>query len=363
MIPPKKHVLHLLPSLEVGGMEKLVCDLATERSSGKTTIVCLNTLGTLGEQVKDKINITVLNIPQNLLRGIYSVYKEIKKQKPDIIHCHNLQAHFFGSICAKLILGSNVILTKHGQYIPTNGISSKINKYTLKNSKIAGVSSDIASLMRDWITNCKYPITFIPNGISLKPFDSIAQSKITKEQLSSKVAKFCIVMVARLSPPKDPLLLLQAIAELKQKNLDVSLFIIGDGPLRKSIENEINQLNIQDSVTLFGERNDIPIFLKTANLFVLTSSSEGIPMTILEAMAAKLPVVATNVGGIHHIVDDGQSGILVEDKDLKQLCDALTFFMENPEKCKAMGLKGRALLEKEYSMENTLALYERLYNA
>ncbi|MGB2741780.1 MAG: glycosyltransferase [Cognaticolwellia sp.] len=343
-------------------MEKLVCDLATERTAGKTTIVCLNTLGTLGEQVKDKVNITVLSTPKNLFKGLYSVYKEIKKQQPDIIHCHNLQAHFFGSVCAKLIRKSNVILTKHGQFIPNKGMSAKVNQYTLKNTKIVGVSSDISSLMRNWITNCKYPITFIPNGISLKPFDSIIQNEITEERLSAKVTKFCVVMVARLSPPKDPLILLQAIAKLKQKKLEVSLFIIGDGPLRESIENEINQLKIQDNVTLFGERNDIPIFLKAANLFVLTSSSEGIPMTILEAMAAKLPVVATNVGGIHHIVDDGQSGMLVKDKDLNQLCDALTFFIENPEKCQKMGANGRALLEKEYSMESTLALYESLYN-
>ena len=176
------YVVHLIPSLEVGGMERLVSDLAFGRTSGKTSILCLNKLGSLGEQIEKDVTIEVLEIPTNLFLATWAVYKALKSLKPDIIHCHNLQAHFFGSICAKVIPNAKVVLTKHGQHIPVAGFAAKINKFTLRDSKIIGVSADITQIMQKWITKHHYPIEYIANGISLGPYQALKSKTDAKKK-------------------------------------------------------------------------------------------------------------------------------------------------------------------------------------
>ena len=355
------YVVHLIPSLEVGGMERLVADLAVERSSGKTSILCLNKLGTLGEQIANNVAIEVLEIPSNIITATWAVYKVLKKHQPDIIHCHNLQAHFFGGLCALLLPNTKVVLTKHGQHIPTSGFTSKINKLTLQKSKIIGVSADITQLMQKWITKNNQPIEYIANGISLTPYKDLKSKETAKEALGIKPSTFCIGIVARLSPPKDHLLLIEAIAVLSATYPNIKLLIVGDGPLRSTIETYITSNHYEDLVSMLGERKDIANILNALDLFALTSSSEGIPMTILEAMAASLPVIATNVGGIPQIVIDGETGFLVTNKQKKELSDAIERLIVDRNLHTTFGANGRTLLEKNYSIKQTMEKYEAIY--
>ena len=354
------YVVHLIPSLDVGGMERLVADLAIGRTSGKTSILCLNKLGTLGEQIEQEVAIKVLNIPKNLLFATLAVYKALRKLKPDVIHCHNMQAHFFGSICAMFIPNTQVVLTKHGQYIPTSGLASVINKLTLRKSKIIGVSADITRIMQQWITKNSYPIEYIANGISLAPYQTLKLKALAKKDFGIEQSTFCVGIVARLSPPKEHLLLIDAVATLAETTPDINL-IIGDGPLRKTIDAYITSHHYQSIVTMLGEREDIANILNALDVFALTSSSEGIPMTILEAMAASLPVVATNVGGIPQVVINNETGILVENKDKTALVNAIQSLIENPKKMTAFGEQGRLLLENNYSIKQVAAIYESTY--
>ncbi|OUR85153.1 hypothetical protein A9Q75_00180 [Colwellia psychrerythraea] len=355
------YVVHLIPSLEVGGMERLVSDLAIGRTTGKTSILCLNTLGALGEQIENDISIEVLSIPKNLLIATFLVYKRLKKLKPDVIHCHNLQAHFFGGICAKLLPKTQVVLTKHGQHIPTSGLTTRINYFTLQKSRIIGVSADITQIMQQWIAKNKSPIEYIANGVSLTAFKEQIPKELAKEKLGISQSTFCVGIVARLSEPKDHLLLIDAIAALSKTFPDIKLIIVGGGPLQNKIENYIKANHLEKVVTMLGERKDIANILNALDVFALTSSSEGIPMTILEAMAANLPVVATNVGGIPQVVINNETGILVENKDKAGLITAIESFIENPKKLTEFGEQGRSLLESNYSINQAIEKYERIY--
>ena len=355
------YVVHLIPSLEVGGMERLVSDLAIARTSGKTSILCLNKLGALGEQIETDVSIDVLNIPQNLVLATLKVYKALRKLKPDIIHCHNLQAHFFGSICAILMPKTQVVLTKHGQHIPSTGFTSVLNKLTLQNSKIIGVSADITHAMQKWITKNSHPIEYIANGISLVPYQNQKLKEEAKKALGIEQNSFCIGIVARLSEPKDHLLLIDAIAFLSQTYPNIKLVIAGDGPLRKKIEAYIADNQYQHLITMLGERKDIANILNALDIFSLTSSSEGIPMTILEAMAASLPVIATDVGGIPQVVIDEETGFLVENKDKNGLVKAIKQLFEQPKLRQEFGKKGHLFLKEHYSITQALAKYESAY--
>ncbi|MGB1262273.1 MAG: glycosyltransferase [Cognaticolwellia sp.] len=356
------YVVHLIPSLEVGGMERLVSDLAIARTSGKTSILCLHTLGALGEKIVPNVAIDVLNIPKNLLFASYVVFKALKKLSPDIIHCHNLQAHFFGSICALLLPNTHVVLTKHGQHIPRSGFTAKINELTLRNSKIIGVSADITQIMQKWIINNTRPIEYIANGISLAPYQNMTLKSAAKQQFGLKESSFCVGMVARLSHPKDHLILIKAIAVLAQTYPDIKLLIAGDGPLKDKIDAYIMENHFENIVIMLGERQDIANILNALDVFALTSSSEGIPMTILEAMAAHLPVVASNVGGIPQVVINGKTGMVINDKDTSGLVEAIRLLIEQPQLREKLGETGYKFLDSHYSINQVAAQYEKAYH-
>lgn len=355
------YVIHLIPSLEVGGMERLVSDLAIARTSGKTSILCLNKLGTLGEQIEKNVDIEVLEIPKNLFLATWTVYKTLKILKPDIIHCHNLQAHFFGGICSILLPNTKVVLTKHGQHIPSSGYTSKINKLTLKRSKIIGVSADITQLMQKWISKNNQPIEYIANGISLTPYKNLKLKETAKRELGIKQSTFCVGIVARLSPPKDHLLLIEAMALVSEIYPDIKLVIAGDGPLRSTIETYITSNHYDHVITMLGERKDIANILNALDVFALTSSSEGIPMTILEAMAANLPIIATNVGGIPQVVINEATGLLVKNQDKNGLVEAIKRLFESHELRKSLGEEGHLFLKNNYSISQVAAKYENVY--
>ncbi len=349
------------PSLEVGGMEHLVVDIAVGRVSGKTSIVCLNKLGALGTQIEHDVAIEVLAIPKNVFLATWTVYRALKALNPDIIHCHNLHAHFYGGICAMLLPNTKVVVTKHGQHIPTSGFASKINKYTLRESKIIGVSFDITQSMRQSITKNQYSIEYIANGISLSPYQALKPKTEAKKSLGIKESTFCVGIVARLSPPKDHLILIDAIADLAKTLPDIKLVIAGDGPLREKISTYINANNHNDIVTMLGERKDIANILNALDVFALTSSAEGIPMTILEAMAARLPFIATHVGGIPQVVIDNETGILLKDKDITTLIGALRQCIEHPQLRQKVGREGYCFLTNNYSIEQVMSKYESAY--
>tara|TARA_R110001583_G_scaffold22536_1_gene84483 strand:- start:3592 stop:4692 length:1101 start_codon:yes stop_codon:yes gene_type:complete len=355
------YVVHLIPSLEVGGMERLVSDLAIGRSKGKTSILCLNKLGSLGKQIEKDVAIEVLGIPANLFMATWTVYKTLKNLKPDIIHCHNLQAHFFGSICAKVMPNSKVVLTKHGQHIPVTGFAAKINKFTLRKSKIIGVSADITQIMQQWITKNHYSIEYIANGISLAPYRALKSKTDAKKNLGISESTFCIGIVARLSPPKDHLILIDAVAILAKNFPDIKLVIAGDGPLREDISAYIATKNYGHIVTMLGERKDIANILNALDVFALTSSSEGIPMTILEAMAASLPVIATNVGGIPQVVLDKKTGFLVENKNQNSLVETIIQLIVQPQLRQKLGQKGYLFLKQNYAIKHVVDKYENTY--
>jgi len=356
------HVLHLVPSLEVGGMERLVCDMANERTQGTTSIVCLKIIGTLGKNIQSNINITALNIPNNILIALFKVCKEIWRQKPDVIHCHNLQAHFFGSLAAQICNIPKVVLTKHGTYIAKQGISTFVNKITLKKSQIVSVSVEIKSKMQCWIKDCKYPIEYIPNSISLKTYDLINAKQKSREMLGWSQNNYYIGIIARLSKPKDHALLIKAFNSVSLLHKNIKLVIVGDGPLKKKINSLIIEKKLTTQVEMLGERNDIPDILSALDLFVLTSSSEGIPMTLLEAMAARLPAICTNVGGISHVIQDNISGYLVEDGDQEGLQIAIEKVINNKADGVSKGIIGREIIEQNFSIQTMLQLYEKAYS-
>jgi glycosyltransferase involved in cell wall biosynthesis len=167
--------------------------------------------------------------------------------------------------------------------------------------------------------------------------------------------------VGRLVPVKDHATLLEAVALLKRDGVDATLVVSGDGPLREPLLAKAAGLGIQDQVRLLGHRKDVEVVLAALDVFVLSSVSEGLSNTILEAMATGLPVVATRVGGADELVRESETGLLVAPGSPREMAATLGRILTNPSSGQAMGAAGRDRVEAEFALSTMVQRYEALY--
>jgi glycosyltransferase involved in cell wall biosynthesis len=182
-----------------------------------------------------------------------------------------------------------------------------------------------------------------------------------KLELSLPMDAIVVLQVARLDALKDHQTAIETFARVAKTRSDVHLVLAGEGPERSSIEAAIADHSLAHQVHLLGTRSDIHHLLPAADLFLLTSISEGIPLTIIEAMAAGLPVVATAVGGIPEVVVDGHTGLLTPPKASHDLAAAILQLASNPQQRAKMGQAGRSRAQQLFSDEQMNASYARTY--
>ena len=204
-------------------------------------------------------------------------------------------------------------------------------------------------------------IQTIHNGVELSRFQGRITRDAARQELALPTDKPIVGAVGRLVPVKDHACLVEAVALLGREGLQPMLVIAGDGPLRGATEERASALGIEHQVRLLGHRNDIERVLAALDVFVLPSRSEGLNNTILEAMAAGLPVLATRVGGADEMVVDGATGLLVEAGAPEKLATALRRLLSDPAMAATMGRAGRARAEMDFDLARTVLKYERLY--
>jgi glycosyltransferase involved in cell wall biosynthesis len=206
-------------------------------------------------------------------------------------------------------------------------------------------------------------IEVIPNGIVLDRFRLNAPTLQERMQLlgiSLKGDEIVIGIVGRLIETKNHELLLDAWAKLvADVTVRIKLVIVGDGVLRKTLEQQRDSLGLKDSVFFLGLRTDIPMLLKSFGIFVMSSKHEGHPIVALEAMAAGLPVVATNVPGLRDVIQDGVNGFLVDAHAPEALAEGLKKLILDADLRSSIGRNGRMYVERNFSIEQCGRLYEK----
>lgn len=193
----------------------------------------------------------------------------------------------------------------------------------------------------------------IPNGIDLERFAA-----------SPAPVAGRVLMVGRLAPPKRPDLAVEAIAKLHREYPEAELQLAGDGPDRADVERLARQLGVEEAVQLLGTREDVPELLREASCLLLTSDYEGCPLSVLEAMAAGVPVVATRVGGVPELVDHGRTGLLVDRGDRAGVTAAVGELLGDSERARRIGAAGRRAARERFSRQrmvaDTVELYEEI---
>jgi glycosyltransferase involved in cell wall biosynthesis len=273
----------------------------------------------------------------------------------DIVHTHNATPHAYGTAAGRWAGVPVVLQTRHGQRFG-HGLWANL-RFRLASrwaDRVVAVSDDAARLCcsADGLQPAK--VTRIWNGIDATRFQFRgAALNVPRPPVA--------ISVARLSAEKDFPTLLRAAALVVRDVPDFRLQIVGGGAERPALEQLARELNVTDQVQFLGERSDIPELLAAASFFVSSSLTEGVSLTLLEAMAVGLPVVATAVGGNPEVVVEGVTGRLVPAAAPEALAAAMTQMCRNPETWGDLGRNGRERVEEHFSIRRMLSDYEALY--
>ena len=358
-------VMHILLSLAYGGAEKVVINLIKKMRGNefKFSVCVLDRVGALKDEVNGDIKIECMNRQRGLDFALpVRLSRAIRRISPDIIHMHNPSTLLYGAIAGKLAGTTRMIVTQHGS-VSVEGRKMQMATKRLSRllDKNVAVSSSIAKYLGNHYGLGNDKIETIINGIDetvYKPDAAKRQAGRLKFNLEDKIV---IGHIARLASEKDQNNLLEAFSKVAGIIGKARLVIVGDGPLRKELEGSAKRLNISDKVIFTGFQEDIPFFLNIFDIFVLSSMREGTSLTLIEAMAVELPVIATNAGGSPDVVIDRKTGLLVPPKNSDKLAEAIIRLCENPGAREEMGKAGRLRMEENFSLSGMADKYAGLY--
>lgn len=349
-----KTVLHICLGLRTGGLERFILDLAEKQKAFiKPVILCLDEIG--DTTFETDIEIIELHKPDGFkLSTVRAIAQIIKQRQIDVVHTHNPGPHLYGAL-ASFIARKPLIHTKHGRNDPEitknriiNGLAGFLSR------KVVAVSADAYDVCVNLEKVSRRKATTILNGINTEVF----QPAPDKTPHHPPV----IGIVARLSPEKDHQMLLNACALIKNRGVPFQLQIIGDGPLRDQLEEQSKTLGLDDAVDFLGMRSDVAKLLCSLDLFVLSSTTEGISLTLLEAMACGLPIAATDAGGNSEVVQDSQTGYISPISDPEKLAENLIRLLESEDLRKQMGAAGRKRVVQYFSLDRVTQDYLKLYD-
>jgi len=248
--------------------------------------------------------------------------------------------------------------------------SEKVRQYRLrKPDALIAVADAVAhALVEGGVP--QHRVTTVRSGIAQGMAPSDGEGTEVRERLGISNGDCVVGIVAHILPHKGYDDLIHALALVKEKVPHVRCMIVGETPRKRFLQRLLQlaeRLSVRDRLTLAGVQEDVAPFLRAMDLFVLPSHTEGLPITILEAMAAGRPVIATSVGGIPEVVRDGETGLLVPERDPRRLADAVLRLLETPGLAKAMGEAGRKRIEEAFTLERearqTSLLYGQLLGA
>jgi glycosyltransferase involved in cell wall biosynthesis len=290
-------------------------------------------------------------------RTIIELRKFIQQRGIDIVHSHGYKANVY-SFLANYGLSTMHVATCHNWLGDETKMKfyAALDRFFLRRfDKVIAVSENIQQkIIKSGVSAQK--VTVIQNGILLDRFDNCQSGKDIRKELGITHATAVIGTVGRLSSEKGHRILLMATEAILEQYPGTVFIIVGDGPLRRELEREFNS----PSVIFTGIRNDVPCLYRCMDFFVLPSFTEGFPMVILEAMASKLPVVATRVGEVPSLISR-ENGILAEPGDVEGIKQALLYLLRNRAIAKGMGEKGYQRVKDHLSSEKMAKNYMGIY--
>jgi glycosyltransferase involved in cell wall biosynthesis len=341
------NVVHVTLGLDVGGQEKLLVEMArhADRDRFRLHVVSLTTRGVLAGDIEAAgWPVTALEAPEGLRPAIITrLARLFRRLRADVIHTHDDRPNIYGAPAGKLA-GCRVIHTRHHQGTRLTARQRwLVRVVSAFDDRFVCISDDSAKwAVRQGVARRKVGVLL--NGIDL-----------TRFAYSGSDPAGPAVLVARLSPEKSIDTLLRAVPLIAAACPDFRLEIAGDGPCRGALHALASELHLGDYVRFLGAVRDVPSLLARARLFVLSSLTEGVSLTLLEASARGLPIVATAVGGNPEVVADGLTGVLVPAASPDALAGGVLGLWRDPHLRERMGRAGRLRVEERFDIRRMVA--------
>lgn len=367
-------VVHIIYRLSIGGLETVLTDFINncDENRFKNIIICLTDSTDFKKRLIQEIPIYELHKKDGKDLNIFFILlRMLRRIKPAIVHTYNIGTLEY-QLAALLAGVKGRVHAEHGRdFSDPDGTNWKYNLLRKLFKRIVTNWITVSHDLQNWLSSVlgisSKKIHLIYNGVDTKRFspENIPPPDLTDFINSNTRSTTVIGTVGRLDPVKNHALLIesfnQIIQQYGEKN-EIRLIIIGDGPLLSPLKQLAIEKKLSELIWFPGARNDIPSLLAAFDLFVLPSIAEGTPMTILEAMATELPVVATDVGGLAEIVSQGRTGTLVPSNNVQALSQAIELYITNNKLGNEHGKQGRESIVNNFSIEKMTQQYCSLYD-
>jgi glycosyltransferase involved in cell wall biosynthesis len=360
----RPRVLHLITKLDIGGTERQAVELLNRLDPARydVRLAVIRRGGPFYKEITDRFP-EVPEFPltsfynRNALKQLLRLRSLLLNDRIEILHAHDFYAGVIGTVAARSasvrVIASQRHLKLSDRRVHKWGASliHRLAHRILVNSEAIRAS----------ITAHREKIVVIRNGLGPVPETPSARENLRCELGLDSRAKL-VGMVARLHPVKGHRFLIDAAARVSQEFQNAHFVLVGGGPLRQEIEDRAARLGVGDRVHLLGDRSDAARLVASFDLAVLASLHEGLPNSVMEAMAAGVPVVATAVGGTRELIADGETGYLVPPADAMALGERICFALSHEEQSAAVGGRGREFVLSRFGIERMVGSVEKLYD-
>ena len=352
--PGRRRVVHVALQLDTGGMERLLVEFArhADRAAYDLHFVSMTGRGRVADEIEDlgwpvTAMRSAAGLRPGIVRDLAGVFRGFAA---DVVHAHNTKPLIYCAPAARVAGAAALLYTRHGQR--TNARRGESLLYRLA------------------VQSVDYAVCVSEDGARLARREGVSRQRVRRVWNGIDVSRFSYtgpdaagpaVMVGRLSPEKNVETLLRAAALLGPRRPGFRLHIAGTGPSLEGLKKLHGELGLDGVVTFLGEVADVPGLLARSSMLVLPSWTEGVSLTLLEAMARGLPTVATRVGGNGEVVGDGTTGLLVPAGDADALAGAVGRLCDDPALARRLGEAGRRRVERHFDVRQMVAEYEALY--
>jgi glycosyltransferase involved in cell wall biosynthesis len=358
----RPRVLLLITLAEVGGAQSYVAALLPALAERYDVVLAAHGEGPLREaaaragarfvplrHVRRRIH------PLRDLAGLVELRRLMRRERPQIVHASSSKAGVLGRLAAATTHVPIRFFTVHGwAFSAYSGLPSRL--YRVADRLMASLTTiTICVSETELRAGIEAGTCSAERSVVIHNAVDVAGAPRSRHERSTPR----LIAVGRLKAPKDFLTLIRAFASLGGDEFEA--LIVGDGPDGAAVEAEIRRLGLESRVRLAGERDDVPELLAASDVFVLSSRSEGLPVSVLEAMAAELPVVASDVGGLAELVVDGETGLLVPPGDEAALAEALTRLVQDRDLRRSLGAAGRTRAEALFDVATFKRAHLELY--